>query len=253
MSATVAFGAVLVSACFDGCGAGAADPVVVDVGHASIRQSMVKHWMGIVAGEVSTAPGHPKPEVPVPPQYTECISYKRKYPVTPPNGRSTASRGQLRRECEFEFRKEKLKALYFLISSLWVSGAASELGVNPDASELKRRIVLFEQQFPSLAIARRFLVGTRGTEIDLRAHLKVVVLTLDIQRKLEAQSRQKGLGRAERQLVLDRFGERFQRTWRARTNCRPGYMTPICQQYRTPNVSPAITPPTVPLTKMTAE
>jgi foldase protein PrsA len=235
-----------------GCGDDNAGSVAVEVSHQSISRGSVKHWMEVIAGEVSTSPGQPKPGVPSPPKYTACVSYKRKYPIAPANGESTPS--QLRQECAFEFEKERLKALYFLISSDWLDGAASELGVRPGDSELRSQVASVEARFPSKATARRFLVGTRGTEADLFARLKATVLTTAIQQKLEAQSREKGLSKPDRQRSLEEFSKRFESTWRARTSCRPGYVVPICRQrYVPPRAAATLRPPDVPLTKMTAE
>ena len=247
-------GAVTLSIGLAGCGSDTADVVVARVGHTSIAQGAVKHWMDIIAGEVSTAAGQPKPDVPIPPHYTACISYKRKYPAAASAERSASASVGLWRECNVEFQKEKLKALYFLISRLWVDGVAGELGANPSDRELHGQLASLVQRFPSRASARHFLVGARGTEADLLARLKVVVLAASVQRALEAQNRRQGLDEPERQRALRSFGKRFERAWRARTSCRPGYVVPICRQRYTPAKSAsALTPPDVPLTRMTAE
>jgi foldase protein PrsA len=234
-----------------GCGGGKADDLAVRVGNASITSATVEHWMSVIAGEVSTAPGQPVPETPVPPHYSACISYTRRFPTALASARSSAP-SQLKRECAFEFQKEKLKALYFLISSDWVSGEAAELGVSLTGRALERQLALLKARFPSETKARRFLVGARGTTEDLRSRLTQILLMRSVQQKLEQQSQKKNLTLPQRQQVLDRFGERFEKTWRARTSCRAGYVVPICRQYRAPNMPPALVPPTVPLTKMTA-
>jgi hypothetical protein len=253
ISLTLALGVVLIGAVDVGwCGDSTNGSVAVQVGHVSITQATVKHWMEVIAGEVSTTPPQPKPSVPAPPKYSACIAYKRKYPVAPASGKPTPF--QLRRECAFEFEKEKLKALYFLISSEWIDGAARETGVLPAGPDLRRQLIPLEQRFPNKAVARRFLVGVRGTEADLFARLKGVFLISKVQQKVEAESRRKGLDEVERQRALDEFSQRFESRWRARTACRPGYVVPICKQrYRPPKFASTLSPPNVPLTKMTAE
>jgi len=207
--------------------------------------------MSVIAGEVSTVAGQPEPMVPEPPEYNACITYKRKYPVTP--GQEANSTAELRHECELEFEKEKVKAIYFLIPSVWVRGEAVELGVNLTGTRLEQQLALAKRRFPSEAVAHKFLVGTRGTGKDLTARLTQLLLIARIQRALERQSHRLHLTQGQRQHVLDQFGKRFERTWRARTSCRPAYVTAVCRQYRLPKIAPAITPPTVPLTKMTVE
>jgi hypothetical protein len=250
---TLALGLVLLGASLAGCG-GSAGGVAARVEGSQILSASVQHWMNVIAGEVSTGSGEPKPMVPVLPYYSACIAYKRKYLASAPSGQSAPSHVQLRQECAFEFEKEKLKALYFLISSEWLDGAAGELGVRPGDRELRSEVASLEARFPNKATARRFLVGTRGTEADLLARLKATILTKAIQQKLEARSRRKGLSKPERQRSLDEFGRRFESTWRARTNCRPGYVIPICRQrYVPPRLAVSLSPPDVPLTKMTVE
>jgi hypothetical protein len=249
----LALGVVFLAAGVAGCG-GDASPVAVQVGRTPITQASVKHWMDVIAGEVSTAADQPKPPVPTPPEYTACIAYRRKYPATFRSEQSALSAGGPKRECEFEFYKEKLKSLYFLISSQWVEGAASELGISPSSGDLRRQIAPLIERFPNKVVARRFLVGTRGTEADLQARLKVVLLTSKIQHALEAQNRQKGLAKDGRQRALDAFGRSLGSTWRWRTSCRPGYVVPICRQrYSPPQAASRVVPPDVPLTRMTAE
>jgi len=225
--------------------------VAAQVGGTTISRNEVQHWMSVIAGEVSTAAGHPEPPVPEPPGYGACIDYKKRYPTTSVAAkRPTAS---IRLECRREFEKEKLKALYFLIPSVWVRGEAAKLGVDLTGKELERELAAATAHFPSEAVARKLLVGARGTAKDLSARLTQLVLVTRVQRALEREARQSHLTLPQRQQALDRFSERFERTWRAATSCRPGYVMPICKQYRTPRIAPPITPPTLPLTKLTAE
>jgi hypothetical protein len=250
-SVAVVLGAILLASGLTACG-GTTDEVAVQVGKTMISRSEVQHWMSVIGGEVSTAAGQPEPSVPKPPSYSACIAYKQKYPVTPTNG-EPKSADEVKNECRLEYEKEKVKALYFLVPFAWVRGEAAELGVNLTGGRLRRELALAERRFPSEDVARRVLVGTRGTKKDFAARLTQLLLLARIQQALERQGKQRGLTLAQRQQALDRFSERFERTWRARTSCRLGYVMPVCRQYRTPRVPPPITPPTIPLTKLTAE
>jgi hypothetical protein len=243
--------AVVLAGGLTACG-GATDEVAAQVGKTTIARSEVEHWMSVIGGEVSTAAGQPEPSVPKPPSYSGCIAYKQKYPVTPANGKPKSA-GEVKTECRLEYEKEKVKALYFLGPFAWVRGEAAELGVDLTGGRLRRELALAERRFPSEEVARRVLVGTRGTKRDLTARLTQLLLLARIQQTLEQQGEQRGLTPAQRQQALDRFSERFERTWRARTSCRLGYVMPVCRQYRTPKVPSPITPPTIPLTKLTAE
>ncbi len=247
-------GAALLIACgLAACGEGAAGEAVVKVGRTPITRAAVEHWMSVIAGEGSPPVGRPQPEVPAPPRYGACIAYRRKYPAPSVAGQPKPTPLQLKRECELEYRKEKLKALYVLISSEWISGEARELGVSVSSDAVKRQLVQLGSGARNESRVRRFLVGTRGTAHDLRSRIRQALLVTRIQQKLEARNRQKGLATAQRQQALNRFGERFSSKWRARTSCRSGYVVPICRQYKTPKVPPTLTPPRVPLTILGAE
>jgi hypothetical protein len=228
------------------CGEGLASGTAVRVGTAPIGTTEVSHWMSVIAGEVSTPAGQPAPVVPDPPRYTRCIAYRRRYPATFQTG--SAATATLTGECQHEYEKEQLKALYTLITSVWVADEASELGVTLTGTELDRLIAADEEQTPQI---RRFLVGARGTNADLRARVKLIALTAKIQQKLEAEPSQHQTS-ARRQRELNRFGATFERKWRARTTCRQQYSVPICNDYRPPRTATGLVPPAIPLTNLTA-
>jgi len=228
-----------------GCGRAGNDAAVVQVGRTSIAAATVAHWMSVIAGEVSTATGQPEPEVPAPPSYTACIAYRRKYPTTVGKLELTPTRRA--QECKLEFEKERLKALYLLISYAWVSEEAGEMAVKLPERELED----YEQRLANKA-DQRVLVGTRGTRADLRLRLQLSLLTTKVQQQLERESGGGRLSTDQRQAALNRFSEEFTKKWKARTVCRAGYVVPICGQGTGPRVGPSFVPPSVPLTNMTA-
>jgi hypothetical protein len=229
------------------------DNAAVRVEGTVITRATVGHWMSVIASEVSTASGRPEPDVPRPPHYSACIAYRRRFPTTFGDGRVALSPPELRHECALEFQKEKLKALYFLISSNWVVGEGIALGVKLTQKEVAQQLAQLESAAPSKTRFRRFLVGTRGTTADLLRRLELTLLTARIHRKLEAEASARHLTTSQRQADLQRFGAEFARRWTARTACHAGYVVPICRQYKRPKAPPALTPPQVPLTNMTAE
>jgi hypothetical protein len=222
----------------------------VRVGGSTIARSSVTHWMSVIAGEVSTGAGHPEPPVPMPPHYRACIAYRRRFPTAFGAGLLTLTPSQLQRECGVEFEKEKLKALYFLISSDWVVGEGFALGVRLAHKEVVQQLAQLEKAAPNKTAFRRFLIGTRGTTADLLMRLELALLTARIQRKLDAEARARHLTIGQRRAALRRFGTQFTNRWTARTDCHAGYVVPLCRQYKTPNAAPALTPPQVPLANL---
>ena len=232
------------------CGEGIAASAAVQVGDRSIAHATVTHWMSVIAGETSLPPGQPLPSTPDPPRYSACIAYYQRFPPRSTGG-SPPGPIELKHECEFEFQKEKLKALYFLISFAWVSGEAKQLGVSVTDEAVKQEIAKL-QSGSSGATVKRFLVGLRGSTSDLRLRIKLALYVTLIQHKLEVESLERHLSLQQRQHLLTEFGKQFVRRWTAKTSCRSGYVVPICRQYETPKVAPTLVPPSVPLSDMRA-
>jgi hypothetical protein len=224
----------------------------VRIGNTSIAKAAVEHQMLVIAGEVSTVAGKPEPPVPDPPRYSVCLAFRQKYPSTFETDPEGASTSKLRAECESEFQKEKLKALYYLVSNAWVEGEAGELGVTATNGEVEQELAQLIAHAPSEAEARRVLVGTRGTPADLRDAIKLDVLMRKIQKELERQLGQQATP-ARRQQALNAFGARYQRKWTARTQCSSENLVRLCRNFRPPGVGAEFVPPAVPLTNLTAE
>lgn len=229
---------------FDGCGASANGTTAVRVGRRAITTGTVAHWISVLRGRGSDG-REPGPPAPVPPAYTACIAYAVAHNA--PSTQPASTPKQPKAYCEYEYRRFKLKALYLLISYQWVTGEAAELGVRPNAAELDRRLTVFRRalELESNAAYRRYLAFTHADNADVLASLELEQLTRAIETKVAGDGSPAGKERA-----LKRFGRVYLRRWLARTDCRPGYVVPICRQYTPPKTRPEFVPPTVPLTDM---
>ena len=67
--------------------------------------------------------------VPEPPNYTACISHLAATAPKPAKGQPAPTTKQLKSECETQYKSLQTEVLGFLISSQWVLGEASSLGV----------------------------------------------------------------------------------------------------------------------------
>jgi hypothetical protein len=236
-------GASLLAICgVAGCSGGTDDAVVRVAGHA-ITQATIARSMFAIASSASRAPGQPLFQPPVPPRYTACIKYLHQYGSKEViEGTVPASSG-LKGECEHDYKKLKLKALYFFISYQWVAGEAAELGVKLDERHVAQQ----------LTALRRFYTGTYTKEPELTMSAKLGLYASKIQQLLEARASKRGLTLQQRQQALDAFGASFQKRWTAVTDCEAGSIVPLCKQYRPPGELAGLVPPSVPLTDMTAE
>lgn len=233
------------------CGNGVADDPAARVGSAPISTSTVAHWMSVIAGEVSTTPGDPEPPVPDPPRYGRCIAYRHAHPTT--FSTKSVTTAALVRECEQEYEKEKLKALYWVIPYEWVTGEATELGVDTNEAEVRQAMAQFDSPGPSAAALRRTLIGTRGSSADLLSRVKLILLLKLIQNRLEGEPNAQRATTAQRQQMLEQFGQRFFTRWKGRTVCRTAYSVPLCKNYGGAPLPFGLVAPSVPLTNLTAQ
>jgi hypothetical protein len=233
-----------------GCG-GSSDATVVQVGKHAISSSEVTHWISTLKAR-GTNGREPGPPAPVPPRYTACIAYLRAHPIPASIAGSTTSGPPLPRQpkayCAFEYRRFKLKALYLLISYRWIEGEASELGVHTNKPELARDLAAFRRELGLTADAayKRYLGFIRADTADLLMSYEMELLTQAIEAKIAGP----GLSPPQRERALARFGKAFKAKWLARTDCRSGYVVPICRQYKPGKTPPEFVPPSVPLTDM---
>ncbi len=182
-----ALGAVFfASLALTACGGGIPSNAVVQVGSNPITKTTFEHWMGVASASGSTTPGAAKPAVPVPPAYTACIA-SAKAAAKPVKGQKPPTEAALKSQCEQQYTSLKTEVLGFLISSEWVIGEASHLGVNVSDAEVKKEFEKIKtQQFPKAAEFEKFLATSGQTVSDLLLRVKLNMLSSKIQKKIAA-------------------------------------------------------------------
>ena len=241
---------ILASCWLVACGKGSHDQTAVRIGSHEVTKRAVEHWMSVLVGFGSNGL-EPGPEVPVPPEYTACIVDQREHPRQSFH-QTNPTREQLKADCEFEYRRFKLKTLYLLISYQWVMGEARELGVSISQAELARGLATFKKSVaPNEKAFQRYLHFTRATLADIKLSVELNALTMKVEDRIGGPVAGGGTP-AQREQALIRFGKAYERKWLERTDCRPGYVVPICRQYKRPKKAPVLVPPSVPLTHMPA-
>jgi foldase protein PrsA len=173
-----ALGAVLFAlGALSACG-GVPSGSVVQVDGKPISNATFRHWMGVAAA--STAAGG-QPVIPDPPKYTACIAHLE---ATQPKTAAT-TRAQLKSQCETQYKTVQQEVLGFLISTAWILGEASSLGVNVSDKEVKKRFAqVREQQFPKAEEFEKFLASSGQTVSDLLLRVKGNLLASKIQQKI---------------------------------------------------------------------
>jgi foldase protein PrsA len=180
---TAALGAVLFAVvAFAACG-GIPGDAVVSVDGKSITKNTFNHWMSVAAASSSASAGS-KPIVPDPPNYTACIA-RTAAQSKATKGAKTPSQKELKSQCEAQYKSLQQEVLGFLISSSWVLGEASSLGVKVSDKEVKKQFEKIKsQQFPKAAEFQKFLATSGQTVSDLLLRVKLNLLSSKIQQKI---------------------------------------------------------------------
>jgi len=244
--AALAIGASCTTLGLAGCG-GSSTAVVVD-GHSIDKQAIERSMYEQAVSGAAFAGQATGRRPPDPPDFSSCAAYLKAHEPKPPGSQTDSTPAQLKQRCKLEYEKEKLKALYFWIPYRWVVGEAAELHVYVSGGDVARQLALFERGFPSKAALTRYLRLTKEPRSTLEARMRLGLLTTRIQELLQA--RLHALSPAQRQAKLKAFGEAFEAKWRARTDCKAGYVVPLCRQYKAPGTPSALVPPSVPLTNI---
>jgi foldase protein PrsA len=182
-----ALGAVLFALLgFSACG-GIPGDAVVQVDGKPITNTTFKHWLGVAAAATSTTAegAAAKPVIPEPPSYTACIAHLEATQAKPAKGQPAPTKAQLKSQCEQQYKSLQQEVLGFLISSEWVLGEGSSLGVNVSDKEVKKRFnQIKEQQFPKASEFEKFLANSGQTVSDLLLRVKLNLLSSKIQQKI---------------------------------------------------------------------
>jgi hypothetical protein len=118
----------------------------------------------------------------------------------------------------------RLQAAGLLISMRWVVGEAAERGVVVTRAETTREVrVLRDDAFPRRRDYRRFLRRSGQTAADIRLRVRMGLFS----DKLRALATAGAATPEEQQAQLDEFVVAFHQKWRARTACRPPWVTEL--------------------------
>jgi foldase protein PrsA len=165
------------------CG-GIPGDAVVQVGGTPITKTAFEHWMK-VASASSASGTTEKPTVPEPPNYSACISHLAATAPKPAKGQSAPTTKQLKSECEQQYKSLQSEVLGFLISSQWVIGEASSLGVKLSDAEVKKEFTKIKStQFPKAAEFEKFLASSGQSVSDLLLRVKLNLLSQKIQKQI---------------------------------------------------------------------
>jgi foldase protein PrsA len=208
-----ALGAVFfASIALSSCGGGIPGDAVVQVGSNSVTKASFTHWLTIAAASSSqAAPGQtaPKPVVPDPPSFTACIAHLEAIAPKPAKGQAKPTAATLKSECQQQYTALQQQVLGFLISSNWVIGEASSLGVKVTDKEVEAQFEkIKKQQFSKSGEFEKFLASSGQTVSDLLLRVKLNMLSQKIQQKV-SKSKTKPVTQAQISKYYNENKQRF--------------------------------------------
>jgi foldase protein PrsA len=175
----VLFALVGISAC-----GGIPGDAVVQVSGTPITKTAFEHWMKVASASTATGSTE-KSVVPEPPNYTACVAHLAATTAKPAKGQKAPTTAQLKSQCATEYKSLQSEVLGFLISSQWVLGEASSLGVKLSDAEVKKEFAKIKsQEFPKASEFEKFLSTSGQSVSDLLLRVKLNLLSQKIEKKI---------------------------------------------------------------------
>lgn len=160
---------------------------VVQINGTPITKDAFDHWMKVASASNTAAGATEKPAVPEPPEYTACIAHLKATAPKPAKGEKAPTTAKLKSECQIQYKALQSEVLGFLISSQWVLGEASALGVSLGDAQVKKEFLKIKtEQFPKASEFEKFLASSGQTVSDLLLRVKLNLLSQKIQKKVVA-------------------------------------------------------------------
>src|SRR4051794_3822283 len=173
--------AAIPAALVAGCGGGIPGNAVATVGDNQITKAAFAHWLNVAA----KSGGQQQTAIPKPPDYTACISAKRKALPKPAKGQPNTTDAQLKTQCKQEYESLRDQVLQLLISFQWIQGEAKDLGVKVTDAEVKKQFQTQKKSsFPKEADYQKFLKTSGQSEEDIMLRVKLDVLSNKIREKV---------------------------------------------------------------------
>jgi foldase protein PrsA len=179
-------GLFAVIAVISGCGGSVPSDSVAKVGDQSVKTDDFNHRLLVTflssAGTTGTAKAAALPK---PPDYEGCIAAAKKLAPKPAKGQPQVTDATYKKQCAATYAQLHDSVLQTLIQGDWILGEAKEQGISvTDAAVNKQFNTLKKQQFPKEADYQKFLKSSGLSEADLKANVKLQLLTNKLRTKI---------------------------------------------------------------------
>ena len=168
------------------CGGGLPGNGVAKVGDMVINQQQFNHWLMVANNSSAGAvPGAPKPPLPDPPKFTNCVANLQNTAPKPAKGQPAISTAQFKSQCQQQYNTLRDQVMQFLITSDWVIGEAGDQGVSVTDKQVTTQLnTITAQQFPKPGDFQKFLTQSGETMADLKFRVRLNLLSDKIRTKV---------------------------------------------------------------------
>jgi parvulin-like peptidyl-prolyl isomerase len=141
-------------------------------------------------GNSTTATAASK-EVPVPPNYTACITTEQASAPKATKKTPAPTQTELKSECEQKYKSLETQALSYLIRAEWILNQATSMGINVSDKTVKQQFVEEKnQQFKTTAAFQAYLASSNETVSDILLGIKINLLATQIKQKIDTENEQ---------------------------------------------------------------
>ena len=186
-----------------GCGNDLPPGAVAKVGDSEITQAEFDKWLKTaVSGQAQGG----TVAVPDPPDFTKCVSAKKKAPA--PEGQDKPRDSQLKKQCKQEYDQLKREVMQFLIQAEWVQQEADQQGIEVSQKAVQKSLEDQKKQaFPSEKAYREFLKTSGMSQEDILFRVELDQLQQKLTQKVTEDA--KNVSNADVQEYYDKNQQRF--------------------------------------------
>jgi foldase protein PrsA len=186
-----------------GCGNDLPPGAVAKVGDSEITQAEFDKWLKTaVMGQAQGGTA----AVPDPPEFTKCVSAKKKAPA--PEGQDKPTDSQLKKQCQQEYDQLKSEVMQFLIQAEWVQQEADQQGIEVSEKSVEKSLADQKKQaFPSEKAYQEFLKTSGMSQDDILFRVELDQLQQKLTQKVTEDS--KKVSNEDIQEYYDKNKQRF--------------------------------------------
>jgi foldase protein PrsA len=186
-----------------GCGNDLPPGAVAKVGDSEITQAEFDKWLKTaVSGQAQGG----TVAVPDPPDFTKCVSSKKKAPA--PEGQDKPSDSQLKKQCKQEYDQLKREVMQFLIQAEWVQQEADQQGIEVSQKAVQKSLEDQKKQaFPSEKAYQEFLKTSGMSQEDILFRVELDQLQQKLTQKVTEDA--KNVSNADIQEYYEKNQQRF--------------------------------------------